>query len=74
MVKIFSDKELLSQKDSSFFSGKNFDLVCMLSDDFVEISRINNICRSNGVLFLSGFGFGLYGYMFVDFNSFQYIV
>jgi molybdopterin/thiamine biosynthesis adenylyltransferase len=74
MVKVYADKDSLQQKNAEYFSDKNFDVVCMLSDDLQEIQRVDSLCRSNNVLFLSGFVFGLYGFMFVDFNSYQFIV
>jgi hypothetical protein len=73
MVKIFADKSKLEDKDESFFSKANFDLVCALLDDRVQLERINNYCRINNVLFISGHVAGLYGYMFVDFNEYQFI-
>lgn len=74
MVKIFSDQEPLSLKNSEYFSDKNFDLVCMISDNFNEINQIDKMCRNNGIMFLAGYVFGLYGFMFVDFNTYKYIV
>lgn len=74
MVKVFSDNEPVSQKDFQYFSDKNFDLVCMLSDNFDEVNRVDKICRENGIMFLSGYVFGLYGFMFVDFKTYKYIV
>jgi len=73
MVKIVADKSKLEEKDGSYFSKENFDLVCALIYDREQLERINAICRSNGVLFISGQVTGMYGHMFVDFNDFQYI-
>lgn len=72
-VKIVADSSQLSEKDASFFHKDNFDLVCAIIDDYEQLKRIDAICRDNGVLFLSGLVTGMYGYMFVDFNEFQYI-
>ena len=73
MVKIVADSDKLEQKDESYFSRENFDIVCALIDDRNELERINSICRKNNVLFLCGHVFGLFGYLFVDFNDYTYI-
>jgi molybdopterin/thiamine biosynthesis adenylyltransferase len=73
LVKIVSEKGRIEDKDDSFFNRKNFDLVCALSNDLSQLERINALCRQNGILFLSSYVYGLYGYMFVDFNQYQFI-
>jgi len=73
MVKIIADTQKLEEKDDSYFSTQNFDLVCGLVNDTNELERINSICRKNNVLFLCGQVFGLFGYLFVDFNDYTYI-
>lgn len=73
MVKVGADSGNLNEKDQEYFSNKNFDLVCVLANDLAQLERINNMCRANNVLFISGYVYGLYGYMFVDFNDFQFI-
>lgn len=73
MVKVVADKGKLEEKDAAYFSKENFDLVCALIDDKDQLKRINEFCRTNKVLFLSGVVTGMYGYMFVDFNEFQFI-
>ncbi len=73
MVKIVADNEATANKDESYFSNKNFDLVCALVDDRFELERINGICRQNNVLFLCGQVLGTFGYLFVDFNDYNYI-
>lgn len=73
MVKVVADKEKVEEKEASYFSKDNFDLVCALIDDRDILEKINSYCRNNNVLFLSGFVTGMYGHMFVDFNEFQYI-
>jgi hypothetical protein len=74
LVKVFADKERVEEKGEAFFSKDNFDLVCALTNDLGVLKRVNNYCRSNNVLFLSSYVYGLYGHMFVDFNEFQFIV
>ena len=74
MVKIQADKSKLDEKDQEFFSEKNFDIVCALTNDIDELVKINSFCRNGQIMFLSGYVFGLYGYMFIDLNEFQYIV
>ncbi len=74
MVKIQADKSKLDEKDQEFFSEKNFDIVCALTNDIDELVKINSFCRNGHIMFLSGYVFGLYGYMFIDLNEFQYIV
>jgi hypothetical protein len=74
MVKIMADNQSLEEKNSNFFNKSNFDLVCALIEDHDQLKRINSLCRNNNVLFLCGVVTGMYGYMFVDFNEFQYIV
>lgn len=74
MVKIQADKSKLDEKDKEFFSEKNFDIVCALTNDIDELVKINSFCRNGQIMFLSGYVFGLYGYMFIDLNEFQYIV
>jgi len=72
-VKVVADNSSLSEKDASFFTKKNFDLVCALIDNPDQIQTIDTYCRQGGVLFLNGFVKGMYGYMFVNFNEFHYI-
>lgn len=74
MVKIVADTGKLSDKDTAFFSSENFDVVCMLSDDLDEMQRVNKLTRENKLLFIGGLVFGFHGYMFVDFDKFEYIV
>ena len=74
MVKIQADKSKLEDKDQEFYSDKNFDIVCTLTNNNEHLEKVNAFCRNGHVMFLSGFVYGLYGYMFVDFNEFQYIV
>jgi ubiquitin-like 1-activating enzyme E1 A len=74
MVKIQADKARLADKDQEFFSAKNFDIICALINDCADLERIDLFCRETNVMFLSGYVCGLYGYMFVDFNEFNYIV
>ncbi len=74
MVKIQADPGRLDEKDQEFFSEKNFDIVCALTNDICDLERVNAFCRNGNVMFLSGYVFGLYGYMFIDLNEFQYIV
>ena len=74
MVKIHADKDKIDEKDQEYFSNKNFDLVCALTNDYAELEKIDSFCRDNNVLFISGYVYGLYGYMFVDFKDFQFIV
>ena len=73
-MKIIADEENLENKDQEYFSNKNFDLVCALVDDFAQLERIDNLTRAGNVLFLAGYVYGLHGYMFVDFNEYQFIV
>ena len=73
MVKVGADNGKLEEKDEQYFCNKNFDLVCVLANDLAQLQRIDNMCRANNVLFISGYVYGLYGYMFVDFNDFQFI-
>ena len=74
MVKISAVKGRVEEKDESFFNNKNFDLVCALIDDQDELKRIDGICRSNSVKFIAGYVYGYHGFMFVDFNDYQFIV
>ena len=74
MVKVVADKGTIDEKNEAYFSKENFDLVCALIDDIGHLTKINEICRKNNVLFLCGVVTGLYGYMFVDFNDYQFIV
>lgn len=72
-VKVVADKSRLADKEASFFSESNFDLVCALIDNPDQIQTIDAYCRQGKVMFLNGVVKGMYGYMFVDFNEFQYI-
>ena len=74
MVKIQADNGKVEDKDQEFFSDKNFDIVCALTNNNEHLKRVNSFCRNGNVMFLSGFVYGLFGYMFVDFSEFQYIV
>ena len=74
MVKIVADTSKIEDKDQEFFSDKNFDIICALVNDINYLTKLNDICRKNNVMFLSGFVFGLYGQMFVDFNDYKYIM
>ena len=73
MVKIVADTQKLEEKDETYFSSMNFDLVCALIDDSNELERINSICRKNNVQFLCGQVYGMFGYLFVDLNDYSYI-
>ena len=73
MVKIMADNSNVEDKDESYFSAANFNLVIALIEDNEQVKRINSICRKNNVMFLSGQVFGLFGFMFVDFGEFHYI-
>jgi len=72
-VKVIADKSSLKDKEASFFSKDNFDLVCALIDSPDQVTTLDAYCRQGGVMFLNGVVKGMYGYMFVDFNEFQYI-
>jgi molybdopterin/thiamine biosynthesis adenylyltransferase len=73
LVKIVSDSQPVEDKDEAFFNKQNFDLVCALTNDLTVLKRVNALCRQNNVLFLCSYVHGLYGYMFVDFNKYQFI-
>ena len=74
MVKIAADSSRIEDKDDQFFSDNNFDIICALINDINYLTKLNEIARKNNVMFLSGFVFGLYGKMFVDFNDYKYIM
>lgn len=74
MVEIIDEKESLAEKGEDFFSKENFNTICVLSNELGELIRLNDIARKNNINFLSGYVYGLHGYMFVDFNEYQYIV
>ena len=67
MVKINYEPEKKSYKDNSYFNENNFDVVCALFfENFNDLKELDEICRLNNILFLSGFVFGIHGYMFND--------
>ncbi len=74
MVKIVADTSRIEDKDEEFFSDKNFDIICALVNDINYLTKLNEFARKNNVMFLSGFVFGIYGQMFVDFNDYKYIM
>ena len=74
MVRVIADAAKLEDKDEAFFGHDNFDIICVLSDDLAALKKLDEIARKNGVLFISGYIYGFHGYMFVDFNDYNYLV
>ncbi len=66
------DDEKHSQ--DAYFGSDNFHVVCALVDDRKTLARIDKACREGNSLFLCGHVYDMYGYMFVDFNRYQYIM
>ena len=74
LVKVHADCDPIETKESSFFSKDNFDLVCyLLHNNFEQLVYVNEACRQNSVSFISGYVFGIHGYMFVDLNNYKFI-
>lgn len=73
LVKVIADPGRLEDKDESYYNSERFSLVCALTNDLHQLEHINRYCRKNNVMFLSSFVYGLYGYMFVDYNEYHFI-
>lgn len=74
MVKIQCEAEKKTTKDSSYFNANNFDVVCALFyENLQDLKELDELCRANGILFVSGYVFGIHGFMFNDLGKFKYI-
>ncbi|KAK7015846.1 SUMO-activating enzyme subunit 1 [Halocaridina rubra] len=70
MVDVVADPSNIEEKTEEFF--KDFDVVFVSRCKREQLVKINNICRSNKILFLAGDVFGQVGYMFSDFMDHSY--
>ncbi|TPX72786.1 hypothetical protein SpCBS45565_g00091 [Spizellomyces sp. 'palustris'] len=59
-----------SQSDPSFLE---YDIVCLCNSDLQTMTRIDRLCRSNGIKFYSAGTAGTMGYIFCDLKEHAYI-
>lgn len=71
MVEITADPDNLSNKAEEFF--ENFDVVIVTKANTKELRRVNNICRSKNVKFLSADCWGMFGYCFADLLHHEFV-
>eukprot|EP01027_Heterolobosea_sp_BB2_P016142 GEZU01023014.1.p1 GENE.GEZU01023014.1~~GEZU01023014.1.p1 ORF type:complete len:377 (-),score=109.10 GEZU01023014.1:535-1503(-) len=72
LVKVSHDTQPISEKQDAFF--ERFHLVCLTNCSLAEQVRVNNICRSKGILFFSTDTFGMDAIMFADLLEFKYTI
>ena len=70
MVNVKADPSNIEEKTEDFF--RDFDVVCVSRCKRDQLLKINNICRSLGILFLAGDVYGQFGHMFSDFLDHSY--
>ena len=70
MVQVTGDSDSVTDKSDDFFA--QFDVVCVTCCAPDQMTRINNICHTNNIMFFAGDVFGYYGYMFSDLNEHEY--
>ncbi|KAI9334434.1 hypothetical protein BDR26DRAFT_805380 [Obelidium mucronatum] len=64
--------ENVESVSDSFFA--DFDLVLVAGKvHFDSLVRINNVCRNQGIRFISAAVFGTHGYMFADLLNYEYV-
>lgn len=70
MVEITSASGRVSDKDETFYKGYSLIIATGLKSE--ELITINQYCRNNGVQFMCGDVFGLFGYTFSDLLMHEY--
>ena len=63
-VKVSSVEKNLSDVEDEFFNA--FSIVCVIDYPLEIVNKVDIICKSKGILFLSADTFGSFGYMFTD--------
>lgn len=60
-----------SSLDAAFVA--NADVVCVLGQPLAEMTRINELCRAQGIKFFGGAVYGMFGFVFTDLQEHNYI-
>lgn len=72
MVQVVANPSDIASQPDTFFTSFDVVVVARCSDKDLLI-KINELCRSKGVIFYAGGVHGLFGYMFADLNQHNFI-
>ena len=71
LVKVKADKDNVNNKPDEYFIP--WDIIVASGLTTEQYIRIDGLCRANSVKFFSGDIFGMYGYMFADLQTHDYV-